>query len=113
MLVCLIFSFLVQATFTSVASKYDIMNDAMSLKLHRLWKDYFVQSLKLPDNVKILDVAGGTGDIAIRMKNYMNCSEGIKVSNTVVTVLDINNDMLRHGVCKQQSAGKISHVKVY
>jgi hypothetical protein len=51
----------VQAVFSSVAKSYDIMNDVMSLGLHRLWKDYFVHKLAPPPGSKILDVAGGTG----------------------------------------------------
>lgn len=93
-----------QATFSSVANKYDIMNDAMSLTLHRLWKDYFVQILELPNNVNILDVAGGTGDVAFRMKNYVNCYQEEGCNR--VTVLDINNDMLREGRYKKPGAGE-------
>lgn len=50
--------------FESVASRYDVMNDVMSLGIHRLWKAWFVDSLPLHQNGVYLDVAGGTGDIA-------------------------------------------------
>ena len=52
----------VQEVFTSVASSYDVMNDVMSVGLHRLWKDYFVRKLAPPTGAKIIDVAGGTGN---------------------------------------------------
>ena len=47
--------------FHGVAEKYDLMNDAMSAGVHRLWKDYFVRTLNPSENMKLLDVAGGTG----------------------------------------------------
>ena len=53
---------LVQEVFSSVASNYDVMNDVMSLGLHRLWKDWFVHQLALPPGTRVLDVAGGTGE---------------------------------------------------
>ena len=56
----------VGAVFSSVASKYDIMNDAMSGGMHRLWKDRFVRRVKPQPGESILDMAGGTGDIAFR-----------------------------------------------
>jgi hypothetical protein len=51
----------VRDVFDSVATKYDLMNDAMSLGVHRLWKDHFVRRLDPPVDTKLLDVAGGTG----------------------------------------------------
>ena len=57
----------VGAVFSSVAAKYDIMNDAMSGGLHRIWKDRFVRRVKPKQGEAILDMAGGTGDIAFRM----------------------------------------------
>ena len=48
--------------FDNVANSYDLMNDAMSIGIHRLWKDYFVSMLSLNRSTKILDVAGGTGN---------------------------------------------------
>ena len=56
--------------FDSVAESYDKMNDAMSLGIHRVWKDHFVSKvLDPPANLKLLDVAGGTGDIAFSVLN--------------------------------------------
>ena len=78
----------VGAVFSSVAKKYDIMNDAMSVGMHRLWKDKFVRRVKPRGGEAILDMAGGTGDIAFRMAR-----EGASV-----TVADINQDMLDVGI---------------
>ncbi|MEE4288732.1 MAG: class I SAM-dependent methyltransferase [Erythrobacter sp.] len=73
--------------FTSVAKRYDIMNDAMSLFMHRGWKDRFVKRVKPRSGEAILDMAGGTGDIAFRMAD----------AGADVTVADINQDMLDVG----------------
>lgn len=85
--------------FSSVAKKYDEMNDAMSLGIHRLWKNIFVSRLN-PGNstvpMKILDVAGGTGDIAFRILNHATNHNGDR--NTRVIVADINPDMLSVGL---------------
>jgi len=81
--------------FSSVAGKYDIMNDAMSGGLHRLWKDRFVRRLKPQDGEAILDMAGGTGDIAFRMAK----------AGAEVTVADINQDMLDVGVERAMERG--------
>lgn len=98
---------LVGAVFSSVATSYDTMNDLMSLGIHRLWKDSFVRSLnpgsRLPrhdiDNKSngwnILDIAGGTGDIAFRMLDHATNIN--KDRETRVTVADINSDMLVEG----------------
>jgi 2-methoxy-6-polyprenyl-1,4-benzoquinol methylase len=96
----------VASVFSSVASSYDTMNDLMSLGIHRLWKDHFVRSLDpginplvqsttKPEGLNILDVAGGTGDIAFRLLDYS--SEVHNDSLTRVTVADINPDMLAEG----------------
>ena len=55
---------MVRGVFTSVASKYDLMNDAMSMGMHRLWKRDFVNDVAMRPTLRCLDVAGGTGDIA-------------------------------------------------
>ena len=78
----------VGAVFSSVAAKYDVMNDAMSGGMHRLWKDRFVRRVKPQPGESILDMAGGTGDIAFRMVP----------SGASITVADINQDMLDVGV---------------
>jgi demethylmenaquinone methyltransferase/2-methoxy-6-polyprenyl-1,4-benzoquinol methylase len=77
----------VGAVFASVAARYDLMNDAMSGGLHRLWKDRFVRRVKPRAGEAILDMAGGTGDIAFRLQR----------SGARVTVADINPAMLAVG----------------
>ena len=89
----------VGAVFSSVASSYDTMNDLMSLGIHRLWKDYFVRSLNPgsqgSSGWNILDVAGGTGDIAFRILDHATNIHGD--FSTKVTVADINPHMLAEG----------------
>ncbi|WP_435418645.1 class I SAM-dependent methyltransferase [Parerythrobacter aurantius] len=85
----------VGAVFSSVAAKYDIMNDAMSGGMHRLWKDRFVRRVKPQPGEAILDMAGGTGDIAFRMAER----------GAEVTVADINQDMLDVGVERAMERG--------
>ncbi|CAH1230619.1 COQ5 [Branchiostoma lanceolatum] len=65
----------VHEVFSNVASKYDVMNDAMSLGVHRLWKDRFMQVLDPLPGTRLLDVAGGTGDIAFRFINWVKEKE--------------------------------------
>jgi demethylmenaquinone methyltransferase/2-methoxy-6-polyprenyl-1,4-benzoquinol methylase len=77
----------VGAVFSSVARRYDIMNDLMSGGMHRLWKDRFVNRVKPRQGEQILDMAGGTGDVAFRMAQR----------GAHVTVADINADMLEVG----------------
>lgn len=79
---------LVGGVFSSVAARYDVMNDAMSGGLHRLWKDSFVRKVNPRAGESILDMAGGTGDIAFRLAR----------SGASVTVADINPDMLAVGM---------------
>ena len=74
--------------FSNVAAKYDVMNDAMSVGMHRLWKDRFVKCVKPQPGEAILDMAGGTGDIAFRMAG----------KGASITVSDINQDMLDVGI---------------
>ena len=78
----------VGAVFSNVAAKYDVMNDAMSAGLHRLWKDQFVRRVKPQPGEAILDMAGGTGDIAFRLADR----------GSDVTVADINQEMLDVGL---------------
>lgn len=81
--------------FRSVAARYDIMNDAMSGGMHRLWKDRFVRRVKPREGETILDMAGGTGDIAFRLA----------ASGAAVTVSDINGAMLEVGMERAQKRG--------
>lgn len=84
----------VYEVFHKVADSYDLMNDAMSVGIHRLWKDIFVDRLGPTPGTELLDVAGGTGDIAFRFLNYVVDD---KHNSSKVTVCDINEDMLRVG----------------
>jgi demethylmenaquinone methyltransferase / 2-methoxy-6-polyprenyl-1,4-benzoquinol methylase len=79
----------VQGIFTSVAARYDLMNDLMSGGLHRLWKDAMVDWLAPRPGMRVLDVAGGTGDIAFRILR--------RAPGTQVTVLDLTESMLTEG----------------
>ena len=84
---------LVNDVFRSVASRYDLMNDLMSVGLHRAWKDIMITSLNPPKNetpFALLDVAGGTGDVAFRAAKASGL--GFRA-----TVCDINLDMLEVG----------------
>ena len=85
----------VGAVFSSVAAKYDVMNDAMSGGMHRLWKDRFVRRVKPQPGEAILDMAGGTGDIAFRMAER----------GAAVTVADINQEMLDVGLERAVTRG--------
>lgn len=79
----------VHKVFESVAADYDRMNDAMSGGMHRVWKARFVDLLHPRDGMEILDVAGGTGDIAFRIA---------KRCNAKLTLCDINQEMLNVGM---------------
>ena len=75
--------------FTSVANSYDVMNDAMSIGLHRLWKRILVEIAGIKNNDVVLDIAAGTGDIAKLISKQFPSSE--------IYVSDINNEMLSLG----------------
>jgi demethylmenaquinone methyltransferase/2-methoxy-6-polyprenyl-1,4-benzoquinol methylase len=85
----------VGAVFSNVARRYDVMNDAMSGGMHRLWKDRFVRRVKPREGEAILDMAGGTGDIAFRLAD----------AGAEVTVADINQDMLDVGIERAMERG--------
>ncbi|KPV74673.1 uncharacterized protein RHOBADRAFT_31799 [Rhodotorula graminis WP1] len=86
---------LVRGVFSSVASSYDVMNDAMSFGIHRLWKDHYVSKLDPHGGLKCLDVAGGTGDIAMRILDHARTKYGDR--DLSVAMLDINPEMLEEG----------------
>src|SRR5271170_2921547 len=83
---------LVDNVFRSVARRYDLMNDLMSLGLHRAWKAALVGAVNPPKNLPfaLLDLAGGTGDVAFRVIGHGG-------AETRATVCDINADMLDVG----------------
>ncbi|MBT5264962.1 MAG: bifunctional demethylmenaquinone methyltransferase/2-methoxy-6-polyprenyl-1,4-benzoquinol methylase UbiE [Rhodospirillaceae bacterium] len=87
---------LVREVFNSVAGRYDVMNDLMSGGLHRAWKAALMDWLAPQPNAHLLDVAGGTGDIALRYR---------KRGGGPVTVCDINAEMLEVGRVKARSKG--------
>ncbi|MEQ8288131.1 MAG: bifunctional demethylmenaquinone methyltransferase/2-methoxy-6-polyprenyl-1,4-benzoquinol methylase UbiE [Gammaproteobacteria bacterium] len=80
----------VRQVFTSVAAEYDLMNDLMSLGVHRLWKRHAVHLCSIKKNEQVLDLAGGTGDIAALVKPRLG-------QDGSLTICDINADMLQHG----------------
>jgi 2-methoxy-6-polyprenyl-1,4-benzoquinol methylase len=112
---------LVNTVFANVASKYDIMNDAMSLGVHRVWKNEFVNTIGLlkpniiydekgnshQEKMKVIDVAGGTGDISFRIyerarsysKNYFS------IMPVEIKVIDINANMLEVGKMRAKEMG--------
>lgn len=87
---------LVHGVFTSVASRYDVMNDVMSAGIHRVWKDAMMDWLAPRDGQALLDVAGGTGDIAFR---FLDRAPGAQA-----TVLDLTESMLAQGQARAEAA---------
>lgn len=93
----------VQGVFGSVASKYDVMNDAMSLGIHRLWKDAMMDWLAPRAGQKLLDVAGGTGDIAFRFL--------ARAGGGHATVLDLTEPMLVEGRKRAEAEQKADQLE--
>lgn len=95
----------VRGVFGSVASKYDVMNDAMSMGIHRVWKDAMMDWLAPRPGQRLLDVAGGTGDISFRF--LKRAGEGH------ATVLDLTEEMLiagRQRAEAEQMAGQLDWI---
>lgn len=84
---------LVRDVFDAVADRYDVMNDLMSLGVHRLWKNAMIDALNPRPGMTYLDVAGGTGDIAFRIAKRVAAKHG----EARIIVADINTEMLRVG----------------
>ena len=95
---------LVRGVFSSVARNYDLMNDLMSGGVHRLWKDAMVDWLNPRPGTRILDVAGGTGDIAFRIARTIRSRGG----RPDIVVCDINPDMLAEGVKRAKQKGEVT-----
>ncbi|XP_071619015.1 2-methoxy-6-polyprenyl-1,4-benzoquinol methylase, mitochondrial isoform X2 [Heliangelus exortis] len=118
--------------FESVAKKYDVMNDSMTLGIHRVWKDILVHKMNPSPGTLLLDVAGGTGDIAFRFINYVRAArerqlqqklrhhqnlswqeisesyqedKSNSLGDSQVVVCDINKEMLKVGKQKAQHLG--------
>ena len=87
----------VQGVFSSVASKYDVMNDVMSLGIHRVWKDAMMDWLAPIRGQALLDVAGGTGDISFRFLK--------RASGANATVIDLTEPMLAEGRKRAETVG--------
>jgi len=91
---------LVGEVFSSVAGKYDLMNDAMSLGIHRVWKRYFVATAQVRKGDRVLDLAGGTGDIAALLKERVGADGELVLG-------DINGEMLRVGRDRMTDRGVV------
>lgn len=103
-------SALVRGVFTSVATRYDVMNDAMSGGVHRLWKSAMIDWLKPRPGMRLLDVAGGTGDIAFRILDSANKALAEGKTPAAVTVCDINEAMLSVGRDRAVDAGRLDNL---
>jgi demethylmenaquinone methyltransferase/2-methoxy-6-polyprenyl-1,4-benzoquinol methylase len=95
---------LVQGVFASVAPRYDLMNDLMSGGLHRLWKDRLVRMMNPQPGQVILDVAGGTGDMALR------CARRTEGKARII-VCDLSPAMLAEGKAKAIDQGMLSGIE--
>lgn len=97
---------LVNNIFSNVADKYDLMNDLMSFGMHRLWKDEFIR--QIPNlNSNILDVASGSGDIALKLGKKARD----RGSNISLTLSDINEEMLRQAKKKSIDLNLFQNLK--
>ncbi|GGW82711.1 bifunctional demethylmenaquinone methyltransferase/2-methoxy-6-polyprenyl-1,4-benzoquinol methylase UbiE [Alteromonas halophila] len=94
---------LVANVFDSVAAKYDVMNDLMSMGIHRLWKRYTIDCANARPGNKVLDIAGGTGDLTAKFSRLVGPSGQ-------VTLADINHSMLAVGRDKLRDQGLISNI---
>ncbi|WP_341863032.1 bifunctional demethylmenaquinone methyltransferase/2-methoxy-6-polyprenyl-1,4-benzoquinol methylase UbiE [Gymnodinialimonas sp. 57CJ19] len=93
---------MVHGVFTNVASKYDVMNDVMSVGIHRVWKDAMMDWLAPRDDQKLLDVAGGTGDISFR---FLKRAPGAHA-----TVFDMTQSMLDEGEKRAEAEALADHL---
>ncbi|MCH9742415.1 MAG: bifunctional demethylmenaquinone methyltransferase/2-methoxy-6-polyprenyl-1,4-benzoquinol methylase UbiE [Proteobacteria bacterium] len=91
----------VKGVFDSVAPKYDLMNDLMSLGIHRLWKRHAIDTLGVLPHHQVLDLASGTGDLALRIAPLLN-------HNGKITLSDINEAMLTIGKNRMLDAGHLT-----
>jgi len=93
---------LVGAVFDSVANRYDLMNDLMSGGVHRLWKAAMIDWLQPRPEMRLVDVGGGTGDIAFRFRD---------AGGGPVTVIDVNQEMLRVGRDRAIDSGRLAGIQ--
>jgi len=95
---------LVRGVFDSVATKYDLMNDLMSMGVHRLWKRHFIAISNIQPGQRVLDLAGGTGDIAALMSKRVG-------SHGSVVLSDINEAMLAVGRQRMEDRGFVDNIE--
>ncbi len=95
---------MVAEVFHSVAGKYDIMNDLMSMGLHRVWKQFTIGQARVRHGDRVLDIAGGTGDLARAFAKAAGCGEE---GGGEVWLTDINESMLREGRNRLLDDGQI------
>jgi demethylmenaquinone methyltransferase/2-methoxy-6-polyprenyl-1,4-benzoquinol methylase len=95
---------LVADVFHSVAEKYDLMNDLMSFGIHRLWKRFTIDCAGVRPGQKILDLAGGTGDLTAKFSRLVG-------ENGEVVLADINDSMLKVGREKLRNKGLVSNIR--
>jgi demethylmenaquinone methyltransferase/2-methoxy-6-polyprenyl-1,4-benzoquinol methylase len=95
----------VKQVFDSVATNYDLMNDLMSMGVHRLWKRFMLSQTGLKMGMKALDVAGGTGDIAALLREQVG-------ESGLVVMTDINPSMLKEGRSRLLDRGKLKNIQV-
>ncbi|MGD9021187.1 MAG: bifunctional demethylmenaquinone methyltransferase/2-methoxy-6-polyprenyl-1,4-benzoquinol methylase UbiE [Lysobacterales bacterium] len=95
---------LVRGVFDSVAGKYDLMNDLMSMGVHRLWKRYFIATSNIQPGQRVLDVAGGTGDITVLIRKRVGASGSVVLS-------DINESMLEVGRKRLDDRGLVGNIE--
>ncbi|WP_251358953.1 bifunctional demethylmenaquinone methyltransferase/2-methoxy-6-polyprenyl-1,4-benzoquinol methylase UbiE [Kangiella sp. TOML190] len=94
----------VAEVFHSVAGKYDVMNDLMSFGVHRLWKRYTIERAAVRPGQKILDIAGGTGDLTAKFSKLVG-------EKGQVVLADINDSMLKVGRSKLVDSGIVGNVE--
>ena len=94
---------MVAKVFHSVASKYDLMNDLMSFGIHRVWKRYTIEASGVRRNQRVLDLAGGTGDLTAKFSRLVG-------ENGEVVLADINDSMLKMGRDKLRDHGIVGNV---
>lgn len=97
---------LVKDVFSRVASRYDLMNDVMSAGVHRLWKNELIEMIRPRPDMHLIDMAGGTGDIAFR---FLNRTKAM-TPQSQVTVCDINEQMLFEGKRKAINNGILQNI---
>jgi demethylmenaquinone methyltransferase/2-methoxy-6-polyprenyl-1,4-benzoquinol methylase len=95
---------LVRGVFDSVASKYDLMNDLMSMGVHRLWKRYFIATSNIQPGQRVLDVAGGTGDITALIRKRVGAGGSVVLS-------DVNESMLEVGRKRLEDRGIVGNIE--